>query len=207
MLEFGYSYSSLVEELIAYFLDATARNSISPIMIQSKKYRRWQCRLDLKTCLKCLTQNGTVYDEDDDGWDRPFPPMHINCRCELMPLYGILTGTATTAKKDGADAILYHNGVLPDYYITKADAKAAGWVAWKGNLADVLPYMMIGGSVFHNDEQKLPDAPGRIWYEADINYEKGYRNSQRVLFSSDGLVFVTYDHYHSFYEIVGGSKW
>ena len=43
---------------------------------------------------------------------------------------------------------------------------------------------------------------GRIWYEADINYKKGRRNSQRILWSNDGLIFVTYDHYRTFFEVV-----
>ena len=40
-----------------------------------------------------------------------------------------------------------------------------------------------------------------ISYEADINYEFGYRGTQRILFSNDGLIFVTYDHYDTFVEI------
>jgi hypothetical protein len=42
---------------------------------------------------------------------------------------------------------------------------------------------------------------GRIWYEADINYDDGYRNHQRILYSNDGLIFVSYDHYQTYYEI------
>jgi hypothetical protein len=41
----------------------------------------------------------------------------------------------------------------------------------------------------------------RIWYEADINYTSGYRGTERILYSNDGLIFVTYDHYQTFYEI------
>ena len=78
----------------------------------------------------------------------------------------------------------------------------AGWRSKKGNLTDVLPGYMIGGDVYQNDDKKLPEAPGRVWYEADINYEGGFRNRQRVLYSNDGLLFATYDHYHTFYEIV-----
>ncbi|MBD9010701.1 MAG: hypothetical protein EGR16_10275 [Clostridiales bacterium] len=47
----------------------------------------------------------------------------------------------------------------------------------------------------------LPAVPNRIWYEADINYEFGYRGTERILFSNDGLIFVTYDHYATFIEI------
>ena len=42
---------------------------------------------------------------------------------------------------------------------------------------------------------------GRVWYEADINYDGGYRSNDRILYSNDGLIFVTYDHYKTFYEV------
>ncbi len=72
----------------------------------------------------------------------------------------------------------------------------------KGNLNDVLPEAVIGGDIYLNDDKKLPEAVGRTWYEADINYNGGYRNKERILYSNDGLVFVTYDHYHTFCEII-----
>ena len=56
--------------------------------------------------------------------------------------------------------------------------------------------------IYKNREGKLPSAPGRVWHEADINYNKGYRNRERILYSNDGLIFVTYDHYQTFYEMV-----
>ena len=87
------------------------------------------------------------------------------------------------------------------YYISKVDAVNAGWVAWQGNLDEILPGKMIGGDVYQNREGKLPATNGRIWYEADINYVSGYRTKERILFSNDGLIFVTYDHYKTFYEI------
>lgn len=58
----------------------------------------------------------------------------------------------------------------------------------------------MGGDIYKNREKKLPEKDGRIWYEADINYDGGFRNTQRILYSNDGLVFVTYDHYITFYE-------
>ena len=76
-----------------------------------------------------------------------------------------------------------------------------GWKRQKGNLRDVAPEATIGGDIFYNDRKKLPNAPGRVWYEADINYTGGKRNSHRIVYSNDGLIFVTYDHYFTFYEI------
>ena len=110
-------------------------------------------------------------------------------------------GTATDIGYNGADAQLFYNNRLPNYYVTKEDAKKAGWPTIKKKLSAVLPGKMIGGDIYKNDDYKLPSAPGRIWYEADINYVSGKRNRQRILYSNDGLMFVTYDHYHTFYEI------
>ena len=96
---------------------------------------------------------------------------------------------------------LKENGELPDYYITKKEAQREGWVAKEGNLCDVLPGRAIGGDIFTNREKTLPVKKGRIWYEADINYECGRRNAERLVFSNDGLIFATHDHYKNFEEI------
>ena len=86
-------------------------------------------------------------------------------------------GTATNKGNQGADWTLLHEGRLPEYYMSKEDARAKGWNARQMNLAERLPGIMIGGDVFRNAERKLPDSPGRVWYEADINYISGPRNS------------------------------
>lgn len=92
------------------------------------------------------------------------------------------------------------HGKLPGYYITKKDAREKGWVASEGNLCNVLPGRAIGGDVFSNREGNLPTKSGRTWYEADLNYNCGRRNADRLVFSNDGLVFVTHDHYKTFEE-------
>ena len=61
---------------------------------------------------------------------------------------------------------------------------------------------MIGGDIYSNRDGKLPSAPGRIWYEADIDYIQGYRNDKRILFSNDGLLFTTGSHYGTFIEVI-----
>ncbi|WP_018628161.1 ribonuclease domain-containing protein [Niabella aurantiaca] len=92
------------------------------------------------------------------------------------------------------------NGRLPDYYITKQEARKKGWIASEGNLCKVLPGRAIGGDIFTNRQKALPVKSGRTWYEADLNYACGRRNADRVLFSNDRLVFVTKDHYRTFEE-------
>lgn len=64
-----------------------------------------------------------------------------------------------------------------------------------------MPGIMYTNGVFHNQDDTLPDSPGRIWYEADLNYYHGKRNKHRIVWSNDGLVFVTYDHYNTFIEV------
>ncbi|WON76574.1 ribonuclease domain-containing protein [Serratia sp. UGAL515B_01] len=93
---------------------------------------------------------------------------------------------------------LRQNQRLPDYYITKKKARERGWNAQDGNLCQVLPGKAIGGDRFSNREGRLPMANNRIWREADINYQCGRRGADRLLYSDDGLIFVTRDHYKNF---------
>lgn len=87
---------------------------------------------------------------------------------------------------------------LPDYYITKNQAREQGWDARDGNLCKVLPGKAIGGDRFSNREGQLPTANNRVWREADINYQCGRRGADRLLYSSAGLIYVTRDHYKNF---------
>lgn len=87
---------------------------------------------------------------------------------------------------------------LPEYYIKKGEAREKGWEPAAGNLCDVLPGRAIGGDLFSNREGGLPSAEKRKWFEADLNYKCGRRNADRLLYSSDGLLYVTHDHYKTF---------
>ncbi|MBW8360556.1 MAG: ribonuclease N [Kaistella sp.] len=88
------------------------------------------------------------------------------------------------------------NKKLPDYYITKGEARNLGWVASKGNLCDVLPGRAIGGDTFSNREKRLPK--GGQYFEADVNYQCGNRNADRIVFTKKGDVWLTKNHYRSF---------
>ena len=103
--------------------------------------------------------------------------------------------------KDEVALYIHLYGHLPGNYISKTKARKAGWVNTKGNLWDVLPGKSIGGSEFHNDDGQLPDAKGRRWTECDINYQGGFRNAERIVFSNDGLIFYTDDHYKTFEQL------
>ena len=92
---------------------------------------------------------------------------------------------------------------MPDYYITKEEAKEKyGWIQGKNTMAGKAPGKMIGGDIYNNDERKLPKKEGRIWYECDVDYEINKRNSKRLYYSNDGLMFYSPDHGKStFYHI------
>ncbi|MBR2471725.1 MAG: phage head morphogenesis protein [Clostridia bacterium] len=129
------------------------------------------------------------------------PPDHLFCRCRIERMKALLAGNATEKGVDGADWYMKYYGILPDYYILYKDAKKAGWSPKLGNLYLKCPDKMIANGIYRNDNGHLPSRPGRIWYEADIDYESGRRNSKRIVYSDDGLIFVTYDHYRTFIEI------
>ena len=94
---------------------------------------------------------------------------------------------------------------LPENYITKNDAMDLGWDSRAGNLWVVAPGMVIGGDRFGNYERQLPTAKGRKYYECDVDYEGGYRaNGRRIVFSSDGLIYITFDHYDTFTLLYNG---
>ena len=105
-----------------------------------------------------------------------------------------------TTPEDVAEYI-HTFGTLPNNFITKSEAKALGWDSSKGNLWDVAPGKSIGGDYFGNYEGLLPTEKGRKYTECDVNYEGGYRGSERVIFSNDGLIFYTDDHYESFTQL------
>ena len=90
---------------------------------------------------------------------------------------------------------------LPDNYLTKKEAQALGWQSNKGNLWKVADGCSIGGDRFGNYEGLLPDAKGRKWTECDIDFDGSYRGAERIVFSNDGLIYYTGDHYESFEEI------
>lgn len=84
---------------------------------------------------------------------------------------------------------------LPKNYITKKEARDLGWESEKGNLWDVTNQMSIGGDSFGNREGLLPKADGRKYFECDVNYSGGFRGSERIVYSNDGLIYYTKDHY------------
>ena len=108
---------------------------------------------------------------------------------------------AYTTKEDLALYIRTY-GHLPSNFITKKEAEKAGWSG--GSLERVLPGMCIGGDRFGNYEGLLPKAKGRQWTECDINtLGAKSRGAERIVFSNDGLIYYTDDHYATFTLLYG----
>ena len=101
-------------------------------------------------------------------------------------------------QQDRVVSYLREHQRLPDFYITKKQARAEGWDASAGNLCSAVPGRGIGGDRFSNREKRLPQKAKRIWREADINYHCGRRQADRLIYSNDGLIYITRDHYRTF---------
>lgn len=109
-------------------------------------------------------------------------------------------GAYTT--KDDVALYIHTYGHLPDNFITKKDAQALGWPG--GSLEPYAPDKCIGGSRFGNYEGLLPEADGRIYTECDIDtLGADSRGAKRIVFSNDGLIYYTEDHYKSFELLYG----
>lgn len=175
-------------------------DTYEPLTIESVNYKNWRTILDLRTCLDCRSLHGKIYEINDTTIVEP--PLHEHCRCESKPMESIFAGGATQNDDAGADFWLKYFGKLPNYYVTEEEAYNNGWKRGKSP-AKFIPGKMLTMGIQNNSNGHLSQADGRIWYEADINDYEGKRNGHRVLWSNDGLIFVTYDHYETFYEIIG----
>ena len=109
-------------------------------------------------------------------------------------------GSYTT--KDDVALYIHTYGHLPDNFITKKDAQALGWPG--GSLEPYAPGKCIGGSRFGNYEGLLSEADGRTYTECDIDtLGADSRGAKRIVFSNDGLIYYTEDHYKSFELLYG----
>ncbi len=107
--------------------------------------------------------------------------------------------------KDDVALYIHIYGCLPDNFVTKKEAGNAGWSG--GGLDEYFYGCSIGGDRFGNYEGLLPDAKDRTYYECDIDtMNANSRGAKRIVYSSDGLVYYTEDHYGHFELIYGGNS-
>lgn len=104
--------------------------------------------------------------------------------------------------KDEVALYIHTYGKLPSNYITKDEAEALGWTG--GSVQKYKEGAAIGGTYFGNYEGLLPKKNGRKYYECDIDTDgKSSRGAKRIIYSNDGLIYYTDDHYESFTLLYG----
>ena len=107
----------------------------------------------------------------------------------------------TYTSKEEVAAYIHEFGKLPSNYITKNEARDLGWESREGNLREVAPGKSIGGDRFGNYDRLLPEKNGRKYYECDIDFNGTFRGAKRIIYSNDGLIFYTEDHYQTFEQL------
>ena len=113
---------------------------------------------------------------------------------DAPPESSIAEDGSYTTKEDVA-LYIHTYGKLPQNFITKKQARELGWGG--GSLEPYAPGMCIGGDRFGNYEGLLPE--GHSYTECDVNtLGASSRGAERIIFSSDGLIYYTGDHYASF---------
>jgi len=106
------------------------------------------------------------------------------------------------SSKEDVALYLYTYNKLPNNYITKKEAKSLGWTG--GGLDDYAYGCCLGGDYFGNKEGVLPSKNGRKYFECDIDtLHKKKRGGKRIIYSNDGLIYYTEDHYESFELLYG----
>lgn len=111
----------------------------------------------------------------------------------------VIDENGTYTSKDDVALYIHTYGHLPDNFISKKEAQKLGWSG--GSLKDYAPGKSIGGSRFGNYEGTLPEKKGRQYYECDIDYKGKSRGAKRIVYSDDGLIFYTEDHYETFEQL------
>jgi len=140
-------------------------------------------------CKDCPQRNQRIY----KNGEHIKLSAHPHCDCFYKNVETKKMGTISK-KQPSPDLWLKFYGKLPDYYITKEKAREEyGWEKGK-NLSLLAPNKMLGGDIYNNRNHILPEKNGRVWFECDIDYVSGKRNSLRMYYSNDGLFFYSPDH-------------
>lgn len=144
-----------------------------------------------------ITSGSADFDEDDEDAHKP----SSDDQNDPDGPTGQLDPYGSYYSKDQVAEYLYTYGELPDNFITKSEAEALGWSG--GKVEPYAPGKVIGGDKFGNREKILPTKKGRQYYECDIDTLNKKRGTKRIVFSNDGLIYYTDDHYETFTLLYG----
>ena len=159
-----------------------------------------------------LTEEDSAAEEVPDAAEDPAPEEDASAPVESEPAPeeeappaeeepAIAEDGFYTTREDVA-LYIYTYGHLPENFITKKEAESLGWSG--GGLDDYAYGYCIGGNRFGNYEGLLPEADGRKYTECDIDtMHASKRGAKRIVFSNDGLIYYTDDHYESFTLLYG----
>lgn len=137
-----------------------------------------------------------------EGTALPDTPPETTVHTQPSETEALLDEDGTYDTKEDVALYIYQYGKLPQNFMTKSEAKNQGWRG--GALSNTLPGKCIGGDIFQNREGLLPKKAGRQYYECDIGtLSTTSRGALRIVFSNDGLVYYTSDHYESFELLYG----
>lgn len=174
--------------------------------LPDKQGRKWtECDINYQGGYRngeriCFSNDGLIYYSND----------HYNTFTQITVDFDAPAANAPTVKikksgeytaRDEVAAYLNKYGKLPKNYLTRNEAKKLGWTSKKDNLGVVAPGCLIGGDVFQNREKLLPDQKGRTWYECDVNTENGKRSREKLVYSTDGLIYFTPDNHKTFTKL------
>ena len=149
-------------------------------------------------------EDSVVEDDDWEGWDTELPtaPDFDQSPAQEPAASVTVTEDGEYTSRDEVALYLHTYGHLPSNFITKKDAQALGWEG--GKLEPYAPGKSIGGDYFGNYEGLLPKKKGRKYFECDIDTRGAKsRGAKRIIWSNDGLIYYTDDHYESFELLYG----
>lgn len=162
---------------------------------------------DVKGVMQAITGSDSVTGEPLGGLDRAAGTIIILRSMKagykgadsLYNASRLASVLSTTEKANPLIESLRKTGKLPAHYVTKNEAAKKGWEPGKA-LGNHVPGGQIGGDIFQDPASiGLPTKAGRAWYEADVGLTNTMKRSKqpgtRLLYSDDGLLYVTTDHY------------
>ena len=200
---FGMSSCS-EEDVINYALDAAIEfleeeTTLDPALHESAFVRTEQQESESLSQTEPETEAETQPETESETESETQPETEPETEAETEPL---LDENGSYDDKDNVALYIHLYGKLPPNYITKKEAQNLGWEG--GSVEKFAPGKCIGGSYFGNYEGNLPEKKGREYHECDIDtLGKSSRGAKRIVYSNDGLIYYTDDHYETFELLYG----
>ena len=140
--------------------------------------------------------------EESTAESIPLPDSEITSTEKSDTSAPLLSEAGSYTTKEDVALYLHLYKHRPDNFITKKEAQALGWPG--GDLRPYAPGKCIGGDRFGNYEGLLPEKKGRSYQECDIDtLNADTRGAKRIVYSNDGLIYYTGDHYQTFELLYG----